>query len=81
MSTASFPKKILVISTMLLGDCLLATGVVRSLRSAYPNSTIDILVSRDGRLVYDGNPDVDNVIHLKKKPSPKGSSGSIKNSC
>ncbi|GAM77269.1 lipopolysaccharide heptosyltransferase III [Vibrio ishigakensis] len=65
------PQKILLVSTMLFGDGLLATGLTRSLRVAYPNSQIDVLVTRNGRLAFEGNPDIDAVIHISKKPSFK----------
>lgn len=65
----SSPKSILLISTMRFGDCLLFTPVVRSVREAYPEAQIDVLVSREGHLVFDGNPDVDNVLYMSKRPS------------
>lgn len=65
------PQKILLVSTMLFGDALLASGLTRSLRAAFPNSQIDVLVTRNGRLAFEGNPDVDSVLHISKKPSFK----------
>ncbi|PMG82561.1 hypothetical protein BCU83_07015 [Vibrio breoganii] len=65
------PQKILVLSTMLLGDSLLTTGLTRSLRRAYPDSQIDVLVTRNGHLAFNGNPDINNIVYLDKKPSFK----------
>lgn len=63
------PKSILLISTLRFGDGLLFTPVVRSVRLAYPEARIDVLVSREGHLVFNDNPDVDNVLYISKRPS------------
>lgn len=63
-------KKILVLATHLIGDCLLATCITRSLRNAYPDAQIDVLVTNTGgHLVFKGNADINNVIEIALKPT------------
>ena len=62
------PRQILVIATPVMGDVLLSTPLVRSLRNAWPNAVIDVLTRPGGAAVLEGNPDVSNVLELHKKP-------------
>jgi len=55
-------QKILVIAGSGIGDILLATPVMRSLRRAYPESIIDVLVPLGRGGVMEGNPDINDVI-------------------
>jgi len=58
--------KILVISIAGIGDTLLATPLIRSLREQRPNATIDVLVRWPGaRDLLQGNPHV-NQVHQKE---------------
>jgi heptosyltransferase III len=56
------PNKILLISLRYLGDVLLTTPVLRSLRLAYPNAQLHVLVYDTTAAMLVGNPDVDYVI-------------------
>ena len=64
-----FPaQSILLIATRHIGDVLLTTPLLRSLRFAYPDARIDALVYRWTAEVLDGNPDVNNVITVNQDP-------------
>jgi heptosyltransferase-3 len=64
-----FPaQNILLIATRHIGDVLLTTPLLRSLRFAYPNACIDTLVYRWTADVLDGNPDVNNLITVNQDP-------------
>jgi lipopolysaccharide heptosyltransferase II len=49
-----------------MGDVLLTTPALRALRNAFPKSRLTVLVTRPGREILAGNPDVDEVIVLDK---------------
>ena len=58
---AAHPR-ILVISLRRIGDLLLTTPLIRSLRRAWPDSEIDVLVFDNTGGIVAGNPDISNVI-------------------
>ena len=58
-------NKILVIAMPYLGDVLLATPLIHSLRVAYPNAQIDVLVFKNTQIILEGNLDISNVIAVK----------------
>jgi heptosyltransferase-3 len=55
-------QKILVSSGSGIGDIILATPMIRSLRLAYPNAVIDVLVTEGRAQILNGNPDISEVI-------------------
>jgi lipopolysaccharide heptosyltransferase II len=55
-------KNILVVKLRAIGDVLLSTVVLKSLRSAFPEARIDFLTERPSREVVEGNPDLDSVL-------------------
>ena len=59
---AADPSRILVISLRRIGDLLLTTPLIRSLRRAWPNSEIDVLVFANTAGIVAGNPDINRVI-------------------
>ena len=63
------PNKVLVISTRQIGDALLTTPLIHSLRLSYPTAQIDVLVfvGKDGVLA--DNADINQVISVSEKPS------------
>jgi heptosyltransferase-3 len=61
--------RILVISLRRIGDLLLATPLVRSLKRAWPQSRIDMLVQPGTAEIVEGNPDIDRVIVMPKQQS------------
>jgi len=61
--------RILVIALRRLGDVLLTTPLIASLRRAWPEATIDALVFADTAGILEGNPDLDRVIAMPPRPS------------
>lgn len=65
---ASPPRRILIIVTRRLGDVLLATPLIRSLRSAWPDARLDALVFESTAGVLAGNRDIDRIIAVPERP-------------
>ena len=55
-------SRILVVSLRRIGDALLTTPLIRSLRRAWPDAKIDLLTYPGPAGIIEGNPDVDRVI-------------------
>jgi heptosyltransferase-3 len=56
--------RILVIALRRLGDVLLTTPLIASLRRAWPDAIIDALVFADTAGILHGNPDINNVVAM-----------------
>jgi len=65
------PQKILVIAMRYLGDVLLTTPLIRSLRLTYPDAQIDILVYANTTAMLEGNPDINQLISVPSKAKLK----------
>ena len=60
--------RILVITLRRIGDVLLTTPLIRSLRRAWPDATIDVLVFRATAGILAGNPDINRTIITPDRP-------------
>jgi heptosyltransferase-3 len=62
------PRRILVAVTLRIGDVLLSTPVIRSMRLAWPQAEIDVLVFEHTEGVLLRNPDIHRVITVPARP-------------
>jgi len=62
------PTKILVIAMQYLGDVLLTTPLLHSLRLAYPDAQMDVLVYSNTAAMLEGNPDISHIITTPNHP-------------
>lgn len=62
------PDAVLLIAMRQIGDVLLITPLLRSLRRAWPRTRIDVLVFANKGGVLEGNPDCNEVISVSEKP-------------
>jgi len=67
-ATLEAPRRILVVVTLRIGDVLLSTPVIRSLRLAWPQAQIDVLVFEHTEGVLLRNPDIHRVITVPARP-------------
>lgn len=63
------PKNILVVVTRRIGDVLLTTPLIRSLRRAWPEARIDVLVFAGTEGILANNPDINQVITVAQRPA------------
>ena len=61
--------RILVISLRRIGDVLLTTPLIRSLRRAWPDASIDSLVFAGTAGILKGNPDINRIIAMPARPT------------
>jgi heptosyltransferase-3 len=61
--------RILIVVLRRIGDVLLTTPLIRSLRRGCPQATIDVLVFDGTAGIIEGNPDVNNVIAIPERPA------------
>lgn len=57
-----------MVVTLRIGDVLLATPLIRSLKLAWPKAEIDVLVFEHTEGVLSGNPDINRVITIARRP-------------
>lgn len=61
------PSRILVLCTRRLGDVLLTTPLIRSLRRAWPAVHIEVLTLAGSAAALTGNPDINGLITLRER--------------
>lgn len=72
------PKKILVRSTNWIGDAIMTTPAVRTIRENFPGAKISVLAQPWMADVFSASPHVDEIIHYEKKGKHKGLLGMIR---
>jgi heptosyltransferase III len=60
--------RVLVVALRRLGDVLLTTPLIRSVKRAFPQSSIDALVFAGTEAILSGNPDLSGVITVPERP-------------
>ena len=68
MSALPARARILVVALRRLGDVLLTTPLIRSVKRAYPDAAIDVLVFNGTEGILAGNPDIATVIAMAERP-------------
>ncbi len=66
------PRRILLVCTQRIGDVLLTTPLLRSLKRAWPEAQLDVLVLPGTQGALEGNPDVTHIIALPQRVSFAG---------
>jgi heptosyltransferase-3 len=61
--------RVLVVTLRRLGDVLLTTPLIRSIKRAYPDATIDALVFDGTESILAGNPDIAGVLTMPARPA------------
>ncbi|OGA22176.1 MAG: hypothetical protein A3I02_06315 [Betaproteobacteria bacterium RIFCSPLOWO2_02_FULL_67_26] len=62
------PRSVLIIVTRRIGDVLLATPLMRSVRRAWPETALDALVFEGSQGVIAANPDVRRILTVPERP-------------
>jgi heptosyltransferase-3 len=62
------PKKVLIIVPRRIGDVLLATPLIRSMRNSWPDARIDVLIFENSQEIINANPDIDRIITIPENP-------------
>jgi heptosyltransferase-3 len=62
--------KFLLIAVPGIGDALLSTPLIHSLRQAYPKATIDVIVRKGSENILKQNTELNEVIAFPRRPTP-----------
>lgn len=68
VSPGAPPRNVLVVVTRRIGDVLLATPLIRSLKHAWPQTAIDVLVFAGTQEILAANPDVRRILTIAPRP-------------
>src|SRR5579862_8900895 len=63
--------RVLVVALRRLGDVLLTTPLIRSIKRAYPSAAIEALVFAGTEGILSGNPDLSGIITIPQRPRPR----------
>jgi len=69
LSLPVVPQRILIIVTRRIGDVLLTTPLIRSLKQGWPSCRVDALVFSGTEGVLAGNPDISRIITVPSRQS------------
>lgn len=61
MALPANPQRILIVCMRRLGDALLATAPIRSVRRAWPHARLEVLVNAESAAALEGNPDIQRL--------------------
>lgn len=61
------PNRILVIQTAFIGDVILSTSMVESLKGRFPDASIDFLLRKGNEQLFENNPNVSELLVWDKK--------------
>ena len=62
------PRDVLIVVTRRIGDVLLATPLIRSLKQSWPDTAIDVLVFDGTQDIVAANPDVRKILTIPERP-------------
>lgn len=60
-------KRILIVQTAFIGDVILITPLIRETHKLFPNSLIDVLVSKGNQSILLNNPHVNKILTIDKR--------------
>ncbi len=60
--------RVLVVALRRLGDVLLTTPLIRSVKRAFPAGSIDVLVFAGTEGILSGNPDIAGILTIPQRP-------------
>jgi heptosyltransferase-3 len=69
MTPIAPPRRVLLVSLRYLGDGLLSTPLARALRRRWPECAVDMLVFAGTEGMFEGNPDISQVIAVAESAS------------
>lgn len=69
MTKSTHPKSVLLIITRQIGDVLLTTPLLHSMRMAWPTASIDVLLFDNTAGILEGNTDYNHIIQTVAHPS------------
>ena len=65
-------KKILIIRMSSIGDIVLSTSFIESVKNKFPNSQIDFLIKKEFSDIVQNHPLIDNIIAYDKQSGING---------
>ncbi|MHC1739011.1 MAG: glycosyltransferase family 9 protein [Ignavibacteriaceae bacterium] len=69
--------KILIINLKLIGDLIVSTAAIRSIKAAFPESKIDVIIRKGFEQILEGNPDINFLVPFDKSSKDMGFVGRL----